>query len=118
MEAAARGAKTAGGLTVGILPGPAAAAANAFVDVPIVTGMGEARNVIIVRTAQVLIAIGGAYGTLSEIALALRNGVPVVGLNTWSLAAPDGTAAPVQPAQSAREAVELAWRALPAHRHD
>ncbi len=86
MAAACRGAKAAGGLTIGILPGNRRADANPWVDVPVVTGLGEARNVLVVRTAQAVIAIGGEYGTLSEIAFALKLGVPVVGLNTWQLA--------------------------------
>ena len=92
MAAACRGAKSAGGLTVGILPGGDAGEANPWVDVPIATGMGEARNTIVVRSAEAVIAIGGAYGTLSEIAFALRWGKRVVGLGTWELArggAPD-----------------------------
>lgn len=80
MEAASRGAKEAGGLTIGILPGFSASEANPYVDIPIVTGMSLARNLIIVRTAQVLIAIEGGYGTLSEIAFALQLEVPLVGL--------------------------------------
>jgi uncharacterized protein (TIGR00725 family) len=83
MEAACRGARAAGGLTIGILPGIHRGEANPYVDIPIVTGMGEARNGIIARTAQAVVAIGGSYGTLSEIAFALAFGVPVVGLGTW-----------------------------------
>jgi len=86
MAAACRGAKAMGGHTIGILPGTDAAAANLWVDTAIVTGMGEARNVIIVRTAQAVIAVGGEYGTLSEIAFALKLGTPVIGLRTWQLA--------------------------------
>jgi uncharacterized protein (TIGR00725 family) len=85
MEAACRGAKAAGGLTIGVLPGTHRSEANPYVDIPIVTGIGEARNAIITRTAQAVIAIGGSYGTLSEIAFALRFGVPVVGLETWKM---------------------------------
>ena len=85
MEAACRGAKDGGGTTVGILPGTERAAANAFVDVAIPTGLGEARNALVVRAADALIAIGGAYGTLSEIAFALKAGKPVVGLGTWDV---------------------------------
>ena len=81
MEAAARGAKQAQGLTVGILPGSDAADANPFIDVPLATGMGEMRNALIVRAAQAVIAIGGGWGTLSEIALAQRIGAPIVGLH-------------------------------------
>src|SRR5947207_9996077 len=81
MEAAARGAKKARGLTVGILPGNDRADANPFIDVPLATGMGEMRNALIVRAAQAVIAIGGGWGTLSEIALAQRIKTPVVGLH-------------------------------------
>jgi len=81
MEAAARGAKEAGGLTVGILPGADATQANPYVEVPLATGMGEMRNALIVRAAQAVIAIGGGWGTLSEIALAQRIQTPVVGLH-------------------------------------
>lgn len=81
MEAVARGAKANGGMTVGILPGADPAAANAYIDVPLATGIGEMRNFLIVRSAHALIAIGGGVGTLSEIALAQRIGKPVVGLH-------------------------------------
>lgn len=85
MEAACRGAKKAGGLTVGILPGTDRAAANAFVDVAVPTGLGEARNALVVRAADALIAVGVGYGTLSEIALALKAGKRVVGLDSWDI---------------------------------
>ena len=81
MEAAARGAKQAGGLTIGILPGDDPGAANPHIDVAIATGMGEMRNTLIVRAAGAVIAIGGGWGTLSEIALARRIETPVVGLH-------------------------------------
>lgn len=111
MEAAARGAREAGGFTVGILPGAAASEANAYIDLPIVTGLGNARNVINVLTSQVIIAIGGASGTLSEIALALKCGTPVVGLHTWGLIPPEGERAPeIHTVQTPAEAVELAFR--------
>jgi uncharacterized protein (TIGR00725 family) len=97
MEAACRGAKDAGGTTVGILPGSDRAAANPFVDVAIPTGLGEARNALVVRAADALIAAGGGYGTLSEIALALKAGKRVAGVGTWDIdgvvAAPDARAA-------------------------
>jgi hypothetical protein len=80
MEAACRGAKEAGGPTVGILPGDDPRAANAYVDVPLATGMGEMRNALIVRAAAGVVAIGGGWGTLSEIALAQRIGTPVIGV--------------------------------------
>ena len=86
MAAACRGAKAAGGVTVGILPGATREEANAWVDVAVPTGMGEARNALVVRAADALVAVGGEFGTLSEIALALRLGKPVVGIGTWELA--------------------------------
>ncbi len=85
MEAACRGAKAAGGTTVGILPGSDRASANPFVDVAIPTGLGEARNALVVRAADSLIAVGGGHGTLSEVALALKAGKRVVGLATWDI---------------------------------
>lgn len=85
MEAASRGARSEGGLTVGILPQNDAREANQFIDIPVVTGMGIGRNVIIARTADALIAVGGEYGTLSEIAFALQLGKPVVGIQTWDI---------------------------------
>ncbi len=83
MEAASRGAKEAGAITVGILPGAKAEEANPYILIPIVTDMGHARNVILVRSAEVVVSIGGGYGTLSEIALALKMWKPVIGLKTW-----------------------------------
>ncbi|HXD59695.1 MAG TPA: TIGR00725 family protein [Thermoleophilaceae bacterium] len=103
MEAACRGAKEAGGSTVGILPGRDRAAANDHVDIAIATGLGEARNALVVRAADVLIAVGGGYGTLSEIALALKSGTPVVGIGSWELAG-----RPLKEARDPREAVDLA----------
>ena len=88
MEAACRGAKLEGGPTIGILPGSSRHEANPYVDIPVVTGMGEARNVIVVRTSHAVIAVDGEYGTLSEIAYALKLGIPVVGLSTWQMAKP------------------------------
>jgi uncharacterized protein (TIGR00725 family) len=85
MEAAARGAKEAGGCTIGILPGTITSDANPFIDIPVATAMSHARNAIIVRTADGVIAVGGKYGTLSEIALALALGKPVVGLGSWDI---------------------------------
>lgn len=85
MEAAARGAKDAGGFTVGILPHDTKEHANPYIDIPIATGLGIGRNIIIARTADALIAVSGEYGTLSEIAFALQLGKPVVGINTWDI---------------------------------
>jgi uncharacterized protein (TIGR00725 family) len=108
MEAACRGASSEGGITVGILPGDDRRSANPYVSIPIVTGLGYARNVIVVKSAQAIIAIDGSYGTLSEIAHALQNRIPVVGLNTWSMSIRGGVDDSVIPAANAREAVEKA----------
>jgi uncharacterized protein (TIGR00725 family) len=105
MEAACRGAKAAGGTTVGILPGLDRRDANAFVDVAIASGLGEARNALVVRAADALVAIGGGYGTLSEIALALKAGTPVFGLRSWNI---EG----VEVAGSPEEAVAAALRTV------
>jgi uncharacterized protein (TIGR00725 family) len=94
MEAACRGARSEGATTVGLLPGSDRAAANPFVAVAIPTGLGEARNALVVRAADAVIAIGGGYGTLSEIALALRAGKPVVGLGTWDIDGVVGASGP------------------------
>lgn len=85
MEGAARGAKKEGGLTIGIIPSEQADDANPFIDIPIVTGLRDARNVIVVRSSEAIIAIHGKYGTLSEIAFALKFKVPVIGLHTWDI---------------------------------
>lgn len=90
MAAACRGAKSAGGLTVGFVPGPDQAAANEWVDIVVPTGLGEARNILVVNAAAAVVAIGGEYGTLSELGLALRRRTPVVGIGTWALARADG----------------------------
>jgi uncharacterized protein (TIGR00725 family) len=92
MEAACRGAKAAGGLTVGILPGRERRDANRWVDVAVPTGMGETRNALVVLSSDALIAVGGEYGTLSEVAFALKVDRPVVGLGTWGLVRADGVA--------------------------
>ncbi|TMB68092.1 MAG: TIGR00725 family protein [Chloroflexi bacterium] len=83
MEHAARGARSAGGLTIGLLPGEDPSEANEYIDVAIASGLGHARNAILARTADGVVALGGGLGTLSEIALALRNGRPTVGIQTW-----------------------------------
>jgi uncharacterized protein (TIGR00725 family) len=116
MEAACRGAKGAGGLTIGVLPGTSRRHANPYVDIPIVTGLGEARNAIITRTAEAVIAIGGSYGTLSEIAFALGFGTPVVGLGTWVMEREGHPAVPVVYVETPEEAVKGALaRARPTH---
>lgn len=85
MEASCKGAKSEGGTTIGIVPSKDKFTANSYVDICIPTGIGEARNFIIVNSSDVIIAIGGGFGTLSEISFALKSGVPVVGLNTWDV---------------------------------
>jgi uncharacterized protein (TIGR00725 family) len=85
MEAACRGARSRRGRTVGILPGEDRTAANGWVEIAIATGLGELRNGLVVRAADGVVAVGGGHGTLSEIALALKLGRPVVGLGTWDV---------------------------------
>lgn len=85
MEAACRGARSVGGTTVGVLPGPDSSSANEFVDIAVVTGMGEARNVIVAKSSHCVIAVGGSFGTLSEISFALKSAIPIVGLDTWDV---------------------------------
>jgi uncharacterized protein (TIGR00725 family) len=85
MEAACRGAREAGGTTLGLLPGDDRRDANEFVDIAVPTGLGEGRNALVVRAADAVLSIGGGYGTLSEIALALRAGKPVIGIGTWDI---------------------------------
>lgn len=112
MEAAARGAKEEGGLTIGVLPGDDPRQANPYIDVPIATGMGYARNVIIVRSSRAIIAVGGSYGTLSEIAYALNLGVPLVGLGTWDVAKIDKGKTEMVMVGTPEEAVERAMREI------
>jgi uncharacterized protein (TIGR00725 family) len=83
MEHAARGAQAAGGLTIGLLPSEDPDDANAYIDIAIATGLGRGRNAILAQTADGVVALGGGLGTLSEIALALRNGRPTIGIKTW-----------------------------------
>ena len=85
MEAACKGAKSAGGSTIGILPGLSKNEANQWIDIAICTGLGDARNIVVVRTGSAVIAIGGAYGTLSEIGHALSDGKPIFALNSWEI---------------------------------
>jgi len=108
MEAACKGARAEGGITVGILPGESRQAANPYIQIPIVTGMGYARNVAVVKSAQAVIAVGGSYGTLSEISYALQSGIPVIGLNTWSLSKNGKQDNSIIPAETPMEAVEKA----------
>lgn len=101
MDAACHGASATAGATVGLLPGTDRDSANEWVQIALPTGLGELRNGLVIRAADAVIAVGGAYGTLSEIALALRAGVPVIGLNTWEI---EG----IELVQSATEAVSRA----------
>lgn len=109
MEAACRGARAAGGTTIGILPGAGRDEANPWVSVAIPTALGELRNGLVVQAADVLVAVGGEHGTLSEVALALKLGKAVVGLCTWHLVRPDGAPEPgLHEAADASTAVALA----------
>jgi len=110
MEAACKGAASRGGMTVGILPGNDRAAANRWVSLAIATGVGQARNIAVVRSSQAVIAIGGAFGTLSEIAFALDSGIPVIGIGSWQLDRTYAGDALVRETSSAKEAVDLALR--------
>ena len=110
MEAACKGAQSEGGLTVGILPGENRQAANPFVQIPIVTGIGYARNVLVVKSAQAVIAVGGSYGTLSEISHALQSGIPVIGLNTWAISRNGQQDTAIILAKSPVEAVDTALK--------
>jgi len=117
MEAVCRGAKSKGGLTVGILPGQDSSMANPWLDIPVVTGIGEARNVAVVKSAQAVIAIGGSYGTLSEIAYALKSRIPIIGLNTWSLSRNEREDDSIIRVQSATEAVDKAISLAKRHKN-
>ena len=105
MEAVSKGARSGGGITVGILPQEHKRDANEYIDIPIITGLGIGRNVIIARTADVLISLGGEYGTLSEIAFALQMGKPVIGIRTWDIKG-------IIPVPNAEEAVNKALALL------
>jgi uncharacterized protein (TIGR00725 family) len=108
MEAACQGAKAQGGITVGILPGADRRQANRYVDIPVVTGLGDARNAVVVRSADAVVAVSGGYGTLSEIGLALKMGRPVVGLGTWELSQQGQPVAAIVRADTPLQAVEAA----------
>jgi len=101
MEAAARGAKSAGGWTVGILPGTSPGEANPYIDIPVATGIGYARNALVAMNADALIAVDGHYGTLTEIAYGRIYGKRVIGLGTWEILG-------VEKAETPEEAVRLA----------
>jgi uncharacterized protein (TIGR00725 family) len=111
MEAACRGARSAGGRTLGILPGDSRSEGNAFLDMSIPTGMGEMRNVLVVRSSDGILAVGGAFGTLSEIALALKLGKPIVAIGSWT-ASIEGREAPLPTADTPEKAVGKLLAAL------
>ncbi len=102
MEAASKGAKKEGGTTVGILPGVDKSHANSYIDFRIVTGLGEGRNLLVIRNSDVVIALPGEYGTLSEIAFCLKLGKPIIGLSTWDISEA------IIKAKDAEEAVKMA----------
>jgi uncharacterized protein (TIGR00725 family) len=115
MEAVCRGARKEGGLTIGIIPSDRKGDANQFVQIPIVTGMGMGRNVMLVKTADIIIAVGGEFGTLSEIAHALNIGKKVIGLRTWKLErAHDKRIPNLIEVDSPKEAVDLALQLISA----
>jgi len=109
MQATCRGASSEGGLTIGILPGDNSSEANDYVRIPVATGIGYARNAAVVKSARAVIAIGGSYGTLTEIGYALQNGIPVIGLNTWCLSKNDKTSNSIIAAEDAFDAVNKAF---------
>jgi uncharacterized protein (TIGR00725 family) len=110
MEASARGAKKEGGVTIGILPGFSFEDANPFIDIPIVTGLSHARNFLVVRSSQAIIAVEGGYGTLSEIGIALKLRKPVVGLRTWDISKKIVTVE--TPEDAVKKAISLISRSL------
>lgn len=111
MEAASRGARSVGGVTIGILPGADASEANEFVSIPIATGLGVVRNLVVVTSADAVVAVGGRHGTLSEIGLALRMGRHVVALSSWRVESEHRLGGPrVHRVRDPREAASLALR--------
>jgi len=109
MEAASRGAAGAGGVVVGVIPTDSAADANPHVTIPLPTGLGEGRNILVVRGAEAVIAVGGGYGTLSELGHALKIGLPVIGVETWEVSRPGLPPAPIEQTRDAQQAVAWAW---------
>lgn len=112
MAAASRGARAAGGVVIGMLPGSDREAANADVTVAVPTGLGEMRNALVIRAADAVIAVGGGYGTLSEIGFALKAGRPVFGVRTWELRSDAGVDPGIVAVSSAAEAVAGALAAV------
>jgi uncharacterized protein (TIGR00725 family) len=114
MAAASRGAKSAGGVTLGLLPGKDRAAANPWVDIAVATGLAEGRNLLVVTAADGVVAVGGSWGTLSEVALATRAGLPVVAIGGWHVVDGDGAAMPgsPHPGRTSAEAVAAVLSAV------
>ena len=108
MKSVCKGAKESGGTTIGILPGLDPLDSNEYIDIPICTGLGNGRNLLVTRAGEAIIAIGGAYGTLSEIGLALSESKPVIGLNTWSLLKDEKMDCGIIVADSPEKAVKIA----------
>ena len=113
MDAAARGAAAGGGISIGILPGDDREDASRHLTVAIASGFGEARNAIVARSADAVVAVGGEFGTLSEIALALKMGKPVVGVGTWELGRDDLAKDPIVRTETPDDAVTQLRRLLP-----
>jgi uncharacterized protein (TIGR00725 family) len=113
MNAAARGCESSGGTSIGILPGDERDVASRHLTVAIATGFGEARNAIVARSADVVVAVGGEFGTLSEIALALKMGTPVIGVGTWELGRDDLDRDPIVRVADAAGALDELHRLLP-----
>jgi uncharacterized protein (TIGR00725 family) len=113
MEAAARGSAEAGGLSIGLLPGVRREDGNRWLAIAVPTGLGEARNALVVRAADAVVAVGGGWGTLSEVALALKVGTPVVGIGTWELAKEGHAVEGIVRASSPAEAVTRALGLTP-----
>jgi uncharacterized protein (TIGR00725 family) len=113
MDAAATGCEAAGGTSIGILPGDDRSLASTHLTVAIATGFGEARNAIVARSADAVIAVGGEFGTLSEIALALKMGTPVVGLGTWELGRDDLDRDPIVRTETPEAALAALRRLVP-----
>ena len=115
MEAACRGAKREGGTTIGFLPGDQRGTENDHVDIALPTGLGEMRNMVIVTASDVVIAIGGEFGTLSELAFALRVGKPVIGLGTWELSKKGEVSDAITVIEDPAKAVKVALQKVDAH---
>jgi uncharacterized protein (TIGR00725 family) len=112
MEAVCRGAHEVGGMTVGILPGSTIQEGNPYLSIAIPTGLGEGRNIVVARAGAAVIAIGGRFGTLSEIAFALKAGIPVVGLRTWNPQDSEGRGTTIRISDSPEEAVSFVLRKI------